>query len=170
MANTYTKIASVSVGSGGAATIDFSSIPTTYTDLLIKVSSRTSATGVAENLLVKFNNSSATFSNKTLRGSGSAAVSYSFTTNGFGGFLNAATSTSSTFGNTEIYIPNYAGSTNKSFSSDSVTENNATEAYALLAAGLWSTTTAINQITLYSDSSGTIQQYSTATLYGISNT
>ena len=38
MAVTFTQIASVTVGSGGAASIDFTSIPSTYTDLCIKTS------------------------------------------------------------------------------------------------------------------------------------
>jgi hypothetical protein len=40
MATTFIKIASVTVGSGGAASMDFTSIPSTYTDLVIKVSTR----------------------------------------------------------------------------------------------------------------------------------
>jgi hypothetical protein len=40
MANTYTLIASsVTVGSGGAANIEFTSIPATYTDLVSALSS-----------------------------------------------------------------------------------------------------------------------------------
>jgi hypothetical protein len=42
MANTYTLISSVTVGSGGAANIEFTSIPQTYTDLLYKISGRLS--------------------------------------------------------------------------------------------------------------------------------
>jgi hypothetical protein len=40
MANTYEAIATVTVGSGGATDIEFTSIPGTYTDLLIKSSLR----------------------------------------------------------------------------------------------------------------------------------
>jgi hypothetical protein len=40
MALTYTAIKTVTVGSGGAANIDFTSIPQTYTDLVLKVSAR----------------------------------------------------------------------------------------------------------------------------------
>jgi hypothetical protein len=36
MANTYEAIATVEVGSGGASTIDFTSIPSTYTDLVLR--------------------------------------------------------------------------------------------------------------------------------------
>lgn len=166
---TYIKIATVDVGAGGAANIDFTSIPSTYTDLCVKVSGRTATAGNADNLLVKFNTSSTSFTSKALRGSGSAVVSYSPGSANIFGFLPGATSTASTFGNTELYIPNYAGSTNKSYSGDSVTENNGTEAYALLVAGLWSNTSAISSITIYSDSSSNLTQYTTATLYGIKN-
>ena len=84
-------------------------------------------------------------------------------------FIEGTDSTANTFANGEFYIPNYAGSTNKSVSADGVTENNATAARATLTAGLWSNTAAINQITLLPIAGGTFAQYSTATLYGISN-
>jgi hypothetical protein len=66
----------------------------------------------------------------------------------------------------EIYFPNYASATNKSFSIDSVTENNATLANQFLTAGLWSNTAAITSITLLA-ASGNLAYYSTASLYGI---
>jgi len=67
----------------------------------------------------------------------------------------------------EIYIPNYAGSTNKSFSSETNQENNATAAFARLLAGLWSQTAAITDIEI-TPNTGNWVQYSTAVLYGIS--
>jgi hypothetical protein len=75
------------------------------------------------------------------------------------------TATSSTFGNGELYIPNYAGSQNKSSSADVVPEENAVGTYMSLVANLWSNSAAINQITLTAD--GNLAQHSTATLYGI---
>jgi len=47
MPDTFVKIATVTVGSGGAATMAFSSIPSTYTDLCIKMSSRADADTVS---------------------------------------------------------------------------------------------------------------------------
>ena len=79
-----------------------------------------------------------------------------------------ASATASTFGNSEIYIPNYASSGYKSISADSVSENNATAAYAFMAALLWSNSAAINRITITGLGSSFVQ-YSTATLYGIKN-
>ena len=85
--------------------------------------------------------------------------------NGVGG-----TATANTFGNMEIYIPNYAGSSNKSVSVNQVGEDNAATAYATLLAGLWSNTAAITSIKLTPFSGGaSFVQYSTAYLYGVKN-
>ena len=174
MATTYEAIATVTVGSGGATNIEFTSIPSTFTDLLLKVSVRDSRPTNEYNFLeISFNGSASTYVQRDIGGNGSIAYS---STDDLGAnkpyiFTNAAGSTSSTFSNGEIYIPNYAGSNAKSFSIDGVTENNATAARAVLSAGRWSGTSAITSIKLltYSGGSQTIQQYSTATLYGIKN-
>ncbi len=77
----------------------------------------------------------------------------------------------STFASTEVYIPNYAGSTNKSYAVDQVQETNGTTAYMNLLAGLWSNTAAITSIKIEGrDTTITMVQHSTATLYGISRT
>jgi len=172
MANTYTLIASSIVGSGGATTITFSSIPSTYTDLLVKASLRNDRSAVAEDYGIFFNGdtTSGNYSAKELLGSGSAASSRS--AYNYGLLVVSNNSTANTFGNLEVYIPNYAGSAAKSASVDAVTENNATEAYAGLTARLWTGTAAITSITIDKGDSGvtnTFLQYSTAYLYGISS-
>ncbi len=166
MANTFVLIASVTVGSGGAATIDFTSIPSTYTDLLLFASTRPDGTDTWIN--ISFNGSTSNFSSIRITADGSSVSSASAATN-FANILNGRSSyTANTFSNGSLYIPNYAGSNNKSFSTDSVNENNATEAVTALIAGLRSNTAAITQITL-TPNSGSFVQYSTAYLYGISN-
>ena len=167
--NTYTLISSVTVGAGGASSIDFTSIPSTYTDLCLKVSARN--TGAENAFRVRINgDSSSIYSARWLLGTGAAASSNSNATQTatFVARHDMSTDTASTFGNAEIYIPNYAGSTAKSLSGDSVTENNATTAYTNLAAGLYTGTTAISQLTLIPDANS-FAQYSTAYLYGIKN-
>jgi len=172
MANTYKLIASSTVGSGGAANIEFTSIPATYTDLCVKMSARAVSGGdTFASLLLTFNSSATGYTNKRITASGSTPASSSDGTTyiylKYG--INGSASTASTFGNLDIYIPNYAGSNYKSVSSDYVTENNATEAWRGLNAGLWSNTAAITSIKLEADYGG-IQnwaQYTTAYLYGI---
>jgi hypothetical protein len=168
MPTTFTKIASVSVGAGGAASMDFTSIPGTYTDLCIKLSGRSARAGQqVDNLFITFNSNTSGYTMKSLSGNGSSASSAGYSSRYASFAVDAAGSTASTFSNHEIYIPNYAGSTNKSYSADSVSENNATAAQSDLVAGLWSNTAAITSISLLPEVS-TWVQYSTATLYGIS--
>jgi hypothetical protein len=115
-------------------------------------------------LYISFNSSTSSFTNKSLEGNGSAASSQS--TARYLGTIGGTNVTSNTFLSGEAYVPNYAGSTNKSFSVDTVGETNATLVYATLAANLWSSTSAITSIGL-SPSSGNFVQYSTAYLFGI---
>lgn len=166
MANTYVAIATTTVGSGGTSTIDFTSIPQTYTDLILKASLRSDNDSMGFNLNI--NGSTTSFTAKWLEGTGSAVSSYN-SDNNMGGFANRNNTTASVFSNFEIYFTNYASSNNKSHSIDGVTENNATESFQAFAAKLWSNTSAINQLTIaHPDGSGQkYVQYSTATLYGI---
>jgi len=169
MANTFEAIATVTVGSGGAANIEFTSIPQTYTDLLVKASVRDARTGdIFSNLLIRFNGSSSNLSARRLFGNGTSAAS-SAPSSSIVTVLNGPLSTSNTFSSGEFYIPNYTSANNKSVSTDIVTENNATESYQELNAGLWSDSSAITSITLLSNYSVNLVQYSTATLYGIKN-
>lgn len=158
------KIASVEVGSAGASSINFASIPQGYTDLCLKLSGRGSRAAVFDYYQIKFNTSTTSFSGRYLFANGSTAASGTETN--YAGTVSSATATASTFGNTEIYIPNYAGSTNKSYSVDSVTENNATTSEMAFYAGLWSNTSAINQVTIIA-ANGNLVANSTFTLYGI---
>ena len=170
MPNTYTLIASNTVGSGGAASIDFTSIPATYTDLLLKLSLRTNrASSVDDDVYIKLNGATTNFTYRYLRGSGSAVNSSSGSVGWIAG-VDATSATASTFGNAEIYIPNYASANYKSISSDNVTENNSTESYAFFFASLWSNTAAITSVGFTSGTSNNFVQYSTAYLYGISKT
>jgi hypothetical protein len=172
MPTTYKLIQSVTVGAGGAASMAFTSIPQTYTDLLIKVSARTGRSGSPDDgLLIAFNGSTSSFTQRGLEGSGSG-TSTSFTA-GWGttnsvSNINGPTSTANTFSSNEIYISNYTSSNFKSTISDSAQEDNQTTAYVDMFANLWSNTAAITSITLTNYSATNFAQYSTATLYGIS--
>ena len=167
MPNTFTKIASVTVGSGGASSIDFNSIPSTYTDLCLKVSIRDTGGGVTNNIILAVNGVTTSQSVRQLGGTGSSTYSIADTPIYAYGAVSS-TATSNTFSNCEFYIPNYASSTaNKSVSMDFVTENNATAGYATLSAGLYASNTAITSLKINPNGT-TFNQYSTAVLYGIS--
>jgi hypothetical protein len=171
MATTYEAIATVTVGSGGAANIEFTSIPNTYTDLAILFSIRCVRADDIEPLMMRFNGNTSNYSLRRLNADGSSVASSAVSgeTGMIVGDINGDTSTANTFGNGLIYIPNYAGNNNKSVSTDVVVENNATASSQYLLAGLWSDTAAITTIRLYSRNSHNFKQYSSATLYGIKN-
>ena len=165
---TNNLISRQTVGSAGAASITFSNIPATFTDLRLVWSGRTDYAGVTNTMNILLNSASTTFTLKTVFGDGTTADTQSSSTNQYVGWIPGSTATASTFGNTELYIPNYTSSNQKSFSVDTVTENNATAVYNGLIAGLWSGTSAINSITL-NPRDGNWVQYSTFSLYGISS-
>jgi hypothetical protein len=170
MANTYTAIATVTVGSGGAANIEFTSIPATYTDLLAVFSVRTDAANVKRAFELRVNSGTSNQSSKTLYGDGSSASSSDYGSAIYNNHtIPGANATSSTFSNISVYIPNYASSNNKSISIDGVGENNATEAGTAFSAGLYANSSAVTSILVLPESTGSFVQYSTATLYGIKN-
>lgn len=165
MPNTYTLLETVTVGAAGASSVTFNSIPQTgYTDLVVKMSARSTGTGL--DVAVAPNGSTTGFTRRVVFGEGTNAQSNSTSDSNYL-FSDLSSYTASTFSNCELYIPNYTSANYKSFSSDNVTENNATGAYAILAAGLWSNTAAITSLTL-TQSSGSFTQHSTFSLYGVS--
>jgi hypothetical protein len=169
MPDTFELIASSTVGAGGAATISFTSIPSTYTDLQIVYSLRSDTGSAADNAEITFNGSTSTYSSRRLYGSGSAAASDSSATYTISSFIVGDGATANTFGNGFLYMPNYAGSTNKSYSIDAVNETNATGAFSGLYALLWATTSAITSIQFKPNGGTVFKQYSTAYLYGVKN-
>jgi hypothetical protein len=170
MPNTFELIASNTVGSGGVSTVTFSSIPSTYTDIAILASVRTALADPTGSVTFTANGSTSGYTNRILFGDGASAGSFAnnTTSKGYVGIVTGNTATANTFGSVLLYCPNYAGSTNKSFSADVVGENNATTAYAAINAILWSNTAAITSITLDGNGSNFLQ-YSSFYLYGVKN-
>jgi len=167
---TMTLIETKTLGSTQASLV-FSSIPQTFTDLLVVISARSTRTGTfGDDLTVVVNSITSGYSGRGLEGNGSTTAT--FTDDGAGNkfrflcVITAAGATADTFSSNTIYIPNYAGSTNKSFSFDNVTENNATSSFQRICAGLLSNTAAITQLTFDPDN-GDLVAGSTISLYGI---
>jgi hypothetical protein len=168
MPNTFTLISSSTVGSGGAASIDFTSIPSTYTDLCVLISVRSAEVLARSDLRLRFNSSTSGYSGREVRGFDSGSTG---TTTSSAGYFDcaripASQSTANTFGNAILYVPNYASSNNKSFSVDDVAENSSSSSwYVSFSANLWSNTAAITAINIFTNAN--LAQYSTAYLYGI---
>jgi hypothetical protein len=164
MATTYTLIDKTTLGST-QANVEFTSISSAYTDLLLKFSCRTAHGNVVTNFEVSFNGVTTNLSGIRIYGTGSGVASES---NAYA-LSTGDTATANTFTNGDLYIPNYTSSNYKSFSIDDVTENNATAAYAVMAAGLWSSTSSINAIKLTPNAGSGWLSESSFYLYGIKN-
>jgi hypothetical protein len=155
------------VPSGGVSSIVFSSIPDTFTDLLLLTSLRTTNSPDSPNTYglarVAFNGSE-TVSRRELIGYGSGTQSGSGTTLNLQ--ASGSVTTANTFSNNSMYITNYTAAAAKSVSLDMVHENNATQAWQFITAVLWNSTAALTSLTL-TGVGGNLTQYSSASLYGI---
>lgn len=162
-------IATVTVGAGGAASMELPGIPATFDDLALVVSARVTNVGIYEqDLAITFNgNTSNRISRRLFGNATSNGLSQSRTDLLIGQVVSALNSTPS-FSKTSVYIPNYRLATAKSYSSDSgqVAFASADGNWANLIAGTWSDNAAISSIQIF-PSSGTFVQGTTASLYGI---
>jgi hypothetical protein len=156
-------IETVTVGSGGAASITFSAIPADYTDLVVVLSMRSSGAFTGGGFTIRFNGTNTGYSQRRLRGDGSSVASDTSTD---ALWLNGSNATANTFSNVSIYIPNYRSSVAKSYSNDGVAENNATLGFGAIVAGLWTGTDPITSITVTPES-GSFLEHTSASLYGI---
>lgn len=172
MATTY-KLIQATTLSSATASVAFTSIPQTYTDLLLKVSARANVSGGWTNVMLAVNGSTSNITwlgfygySNTLKGSNTNTSTRAI------GNANANSSTSNLFSNNELYIPNYTSTTAKSFTSDSiVASNDSTNPILVLDALLWNPATqaAITSLTLTNSAPGDFVSGSTFYLYGINN-
>lgn len=173
MATTYTAIAS-QILSTTAASVTFSSIPGTYTDLVLKVSSRTNGATTSQSVTINFNGSVTGYSLTWIVADGGttpASARYSSIGQSYPFYSDSASATTNTFGSADIYIPNYTAAINKAISSISATENNATgsgTAYLHATGSLWQNTAAITSIVL-APGAGSFISGSRFDLYGITH-
>lgn len=173
MANTFTLLSSVTAGVGGTASMDFTSIPQTYTDLKFVFSLRNNRSdGNSGYLYVTFNSSSSSFSHRSMYDTGNGGIaSATDSTNNVAYGIGTDFLTASIFSNGELYICNYTGSTNKSWYLDNAGESNQlVNPFREYHAGLWSNTAAITSVSFTTQSTKVFNQYSTVYLYGIKNT
>ena len=172
MAATYNLIASQVLGSN-TSSVTFSSIPQTYSDLIIKQSGRSDYASVLDNPTLQYNSdTTSTSSYIQIRGANSTVQSYKTQNNTYPntdiGLLDAANNTASTFSSTEIYIPNYTLGSNTQSSVFSVSENNATTGYYIsLQSALWRGTSAITTITFRTQYGTNFVTNSSFYLYGL---
>jgi hypothetical protein len=159
MAVTYIPLATQTVSGTSTSTITFSSIPATYTDLILVFNGYTNAQA---SCYLRFNNDSATnYSDTRLLGSGSSAASDRDTSIAQ---INAFVSTSTSNNINEIIqIQNYSNAT--TYKTSLLRWNNA-GSYVAAIVGLWRNTAAINRIDMILSTSYFVAG-STFSLYGV---
>ena len=159
MAITYESIATTTLGSA-AASVTFSSISGSYTDLVLVSNGKMSA-GSAVNNKITFNSDTATnYSRTYVYGDGSTALSGRDSSQDNLGFIYWNSTNPST---TIIQIQNYSNTTTYKTALARTSESGVAAAYV----GLWRSTSAITSITITRGSTNDFASGSTFTLYGI---
>jgi hypothetical protein len=160
--NSYESIATVSVGSGGASNIEFTSISSTYKHLQIRFLARSSG---SPDTKAQYNGdtTSSNYRSHLLYGDGSSATASSIANSAYVGYIATA---SNTFGVSVVDVLDYA-STSKYKTVRTLSGYDANgSGYAILYSHLWLSTSAISSLKIYPDS-GSFTQYSHFALYGI---
>jgi hypothetical protein len=167
-ANTYVSIATQTVSGTSTATITFSSIAATYTDLVLVVVGGTSSQG--DNIFLRFNSDSGTnYSYTELRGNGSAASS-ARATNQTAAYLQSAIGGGATLGQNYIAnIMNYSNTTTNKTVISRANQADSSTSYPGVGAyvNLWRNTAAITTVLLGRTGGGNLLDGSTFSLYGI---
>jgi hypothetical protein len=175
--NTYEKIQTVTVGSGGQSEIEFTSIPSTYTDLIVQLSVRTNTSGTERDSIGLRINSD-TGSNYTwcrMYGyTSSSKGADSQTTNyvAIGGLMPAASADADTFAGITFHFYNYASTSIKKLGHWMGGGHcTSTNWVSVTGSFEFNSTSAITSIKFYNfdNSSSLFTQHSSATLFGIKN-
>lgn len=166
----FESIATVTVGSGGASSIEFTSIPGTYQHLQVRLLGRTTSAVATTNFRTRFN--SDTGSNYALHridasGASVSAVGYPSLDRMDFDRIAGASATASIFGASVLDILDYATtSKNKTVRGFGGCDTNG-GGYLMVESGLWMSTSAITTIYMEPTGGGNWVQYSTAALYGV---
>lgn len=164
MPTTYEPIATTTLGSA-AASITFSSIPATYTDLRVVL-----VCTATTNAYPKFRlngDTSSNYSSTNVLGTGAATNSqYEQNDDGIRINGNIPVTTNPSLNTVDLF--SYAGSTYKTTLNVAANDKNGS-GVTVSTVGLWRNTAAITSITLYDLTSLTFAAGTTATIYGIKN-
>ena len=162
-------IDSVTVGAGGASTVSFSSIPTTYQHLQLRVSVRCSATGSSVSPGIQLNGDTASnYGQHYIDGNGTSATAGANTPSSNFMYLAATGSSAAAniFGVNVLDILDYAN-TNKYKTGRSLTGIDFNgSGFIDFSSHAWRSTAALSSILITAPSSGTFVQYSKFSLYG----
>jgi hypothetical protein len=157
--NTYEAIATQTLGSA-AASVTFSSISGSYTDLIIICNMSNTVGGI--DFTLRFNGDTGTNYSKTqLYGTGSAAGSNNQSGATFFGGVGII---GTTIGTSIVHLNNYSNTT----TNKTILVRSNSDSFVMANVGLWRNTSAINQIEI-GTLTNNISTGSTFSLYGVLN-
>jgi hypothetical protein len=171
MPSTYELVSSTTLTTTTAG-VTFSALPTTYKDLVLRASVRGIDAGI--NTIFRLRINADTGSNYSYirllgyDGSTSSLIQANVSDNIGTAFFNLSSSTSDTFSNIEVYIPNYLSTTSKPISGAGVAENNASTGLVSAFAVLYRNSSAITSLEFLTNTTGFVSG-SSFYLYGIKN-
>jgi hypothetical protein len=168
--NSYVSISTVTVGSGGSATVTFSSIPATYKHLQIRYIARGTRASNYIDISTRYNSDTGNnyYSLHQLYGDGSSAASDVDSTASLikSGYSAAANQSASIFGTGVIDILDYSNTNKYKTQRSLIGIDNNGSGYIMLRSGLWMSTSAISNISFFPDG-GNFAEYTQFALYGI---
>jgi hypothetical protein len=168
-ATSYDSIATITVGSGGATSAEFTSIPGTYTHLQIRAIGRGAGSNTDNGFYFRLNSDSGTnYTRHRIRGDGSSASASANTAADYAalGGLPAGGASASIFGTFVIDILDYANTNKYTTIRSLVGEDRNGAGNIILNSNLWLNTNAVTSILLAFDGPN-LAQYSHFALYGI---
>lgn len=159
----------VSVGSAGAANIEFTSIPSTYTHLQIRGIGRSTVATTSGQVYIQFNSdTTSNYSLHYLYGDGTTVYSGggASQTEMYAFRITGASAASSIFGGGVVDILDYKNTSKYKTLRTLSGEDRNGNGFLFYQSGLWLSTSAITSIKLY-PSSNNFAQYTQFALYGI---
>ena len=167
--NSYESIATVTIGAGGAASADFTSIVGTYQHLQVRYLARGTFSGNEIAVRMRLNSDTGNnYARHLIEGEGTTASAFGTSSGNLMalGSIPAATGTASAFGAGVIDLLDYANTSKYTTSRTLNGQDRNGSGTINLASSLWMNTAVVTSITLFADS-GNLAQYSSFALYGI---
>ena len=165
MAKTYEPIATHTIATA-VSSYTFSSIPSTYTDLVIVLNGGNTRADTSDSLTIRFNgDTGSNYSNTNLEGNGSAASS---SRNSSATTMRIADVAANSSGLGSVAIINILNYSNTTTYKTALGRGNVANAYVSARVGLWRSTSAITSVILLAQEGAANWAVGTTfTLYGI---
>lgn len=164
MPSTYTPIASATVSGSSTASYTFSSIPSTYTDIVLVASivASSGTPGVYYQLGNGSIDTGTNYSSTVMLGTGSSAASYRYS-NATAIYGNVTGDTASTV----VSMAHFQNYSNTTTYKTVLCRHSSAADYVMSTAGLWRSTAAVNTIKILAASTNVFPVGTTFTIYGI---